>query len=272
LELRGTAGRRSLRATFSHLFVRPALAAIVRILIVVASSVSWARAQGDDLSDEFRFTISPYHDIRGNLSGAAELGYYWNPERDKQTYTVLWPDLNYRAADWVQFRAGLRTLYTDTKATADRLELRPFAGVKLFVPNEIKWNIYNYTRYEDRVIQNTDTHDWTPTQRLRSRFGVEIPLTSRAKAWQPRTWYGLTDVEPFYRFDTDRIDPLRVRGGLAYVVNTRVRVEFIYNAQFTRPAGRGGLEHTENLIHLNIKLALNKGILQRLFDGGNTDD
>jgi hypothetical protein len=107
---------------------------------------------------------------------------------------------------------------------------------------------------------------------LRSRFGVELPLTSREKAWQPKTWYALADVEPFFRFDRDTIDPLRVRGGIAYIVNSRIRMEFIYHAQFTRPTGSSGLEYTDNIFRLNIKIALNKGLMQRVFDGGDADD
>ena len=110
------------------------------------------------------------------------------------------------------------TEYTDNERSADKLELRPFAGVKLFVPNDIKWTLYNFTRYEFRDTQNLDTHDWTAYSRLRSRFGVEFPLTSRERAWEPRTWYGLADVEPIFRFDHNTIDPLYVRGGIGYVL------------------------------------------------------
>ena len=71
--------------------------------------------------------------------------------------------------------------YTDNEDSANQLELRPFTGVKLFVPNNIKWNIYNFTRYEYRALQDQDTYDWNNYSRIRSRFGVEFPLTSRAK-------------------------------------------------------------------------------------------
>jgi hypothetical protein len=80
------------------------------------------------------------------------------------------------------------------------------------------------------------------------------------------------DVEPIYRFDKNWVDPLRVRGGLAYVLNDRVRVEFIYHAQFTRPAGSSGLEYTDNIFRLNIKIGLGQGLQQRAFSGGDADD
>ncbi len=230
-----------------------------------------ARAQDDDIGNEYRLTLFPYHRISDQATGFGYLGYVNNPEKDYQTGYLGW-GVNYTLNRSVQLWGGLIGTYTDNEVSADKLELRPFVGVKLFVPNDIKWNIYNFTRYEDRVIQDQDTHNWTHTHRIRSRFGVEFPLTSREKSWQPKTWYGLADVEPFYRFDKDTIDPLRVRGGIAYIVSSRVRVEFIYHAQFTRPAGSSGLEYTDNIFRINIKIALNKGILQRVFDGGDADD
>ena len=169
-----------------------------------------------------------------------------------------------RANHSLQFSGGLLTRYTDNEQSADKLELRPFAGVKVFVPNMIKWNLYNYTRYEFRDTENLATHDWTSYSRLRSRFGVELPLTSREKAWQPKTWYGLADVEPIYRFDHDTIDPLYVRSGLGYVLNEQVRLEFIYSAQFTRPAGSSSPQYTENIFQLNLKIGFDRGILHRL--------
>ena len=108
-----------------------------------------------------------------------------------------------------------------------------------------------------------DTHVWTAYCRLRSRFGVEFPLTSRAKAWQPKKCYALADVEPIYRFAHHTIDPLYVRGGLGHVLNDRLRLEFIYYAQFTRPSG-GSLEYANNIFQVNIKISLAEGLLRRI--------
>jgi len=231
-----------------------------------------ASAQNDEpLGNEYRLTLFPYHRISDQATGFGYLGYVNNPDKDYQTGYLGW-GVNYSLSKSVQLWGGLIATYTGNEHSADKLELRPFIGPKFFLPNDWKWNIYNFTRYEYRSIQDRDTHDWTGIHRLRSRFGVEFPLTSREKAWQPKTWYALADVEPFYRFDRGTIDPFRVRGGLAYILSNRIRMEFIYHAQFTRPAGSSGLEFTDNIFRLNIKIALNKGLMQRVFDGGDADD
>jgi hypothetical protein len=235
----------------------------VALLVLFAVLAPMFSVRADDIANEYRSTIILQHPIKGNLTGFSQLEYRANPDKGYQTYDVAWPGLTYSVRPWLQLWGGLQTLYTDNERSADKLELRPFAGVKLFVPNEIKWNIYNFTRYEFRDTENLDTHDWTAYSRVRSRFGVEFPLTSRSRAWQPNSWYGLTDVEPIYRFDRATIDPLYVRGGLGYVLKDRVRLEFVYYAQFTRSGG-GPLEFTANIFQLNIRIGLGKGLLRHL--------
>jgi hypothetical protein len=47
-------------------------------------------------------------------------------------------------------------------------------------------------------------------------------------------------------------------------MHDRVHLEFIYNAQFTRPSCNGGLEHTLNVFCFYFKIGLQKGLLERL--------
>jgi uncharacterized protein DUF2490/uncharacterized protein DUF202 len=129
--------------------------------------------------------------------------------------------------------------------------------------NKHKINLYNFTRYEYRRTKDRATDQWTTVHRIRSRFGAEIPLTSLEKAWKPKTFYGIGDVEPFFRSDKKALDPFRLRAGLGYVANDRLRVEFIYHAQFGRATTDDPLEYNQNIFRLNFKLGLHQGILDR---------
>ena len=240
-------------------------AALFLFLFVLAAASLPARAQ-DDTGNEYRLTLFPSHRITDTVTGFAYLGYVWNPEKDYRTYYLGWPAATYAPNKWLQVWGGLVGLFTDNENSSDKLELRPFTGVKLFLPNERKWNIYNFTRYEYRATQDRNTRDWSDVHRLRSRFGVEFPLASKERAWKPKTFYGLADVEPYYRFDRGQVDPFRVRGGIGYVLNESVRIEFIYHAQFTHPGGSKDLEYTDNIWRINIKLGLTKGIIGRLHE------
>ena len=237
---------------------------IIFLLFLFALNSLPSPAQ-DDIGNEYRITLFPSHKITEKITGFAYLGYVWNPEKNYQTYYLGWPAACYTPKPWLQIWGGLVGLFTHNESSSDKLELRPFIGSKFFVPNKIKWNIYNFTRYEFRATQDRETRNWKNTSRLRSRFGVEFPIASPERAWQPRTFYGLADVEPYYRFDRGQFDPFRIRGGVGYIMKSvPVRIEFIYHAQFTHPSGSSGLKFTDNIFRLNIKIGLNKGIIGAL--------
>jgi hypothetical protein len=243
-----------------------ALLKLFSVLVIVGLTTASLKAQNDK-GNEYRITLFPSVKITEKFTGFAYLGYVWNPEKNYRTYYLGWPAGCYSAKSWLQLWGGLVGLYTSNENSADKLELRPFVGPKFFLPNKLKWNIYNFTRYEFRAIEDRTTHDWTNSSRLRSRFGVEIPLTTLAKAWSSGSFYTLADVEPYYRFDKGQVDPFRIRGGLGYIMKSApIRFEFIYHAQFTHPSGSTGLDFTDNIYRLNIKIGLNKGIISALMN------
>jgi hypothetical protein len=215
----------------------------------------------DDIGNEYRFTLFPSYKVTDKLTGFAYLGYVSNPEKDYRTYYLGWPAGAYSVNQWLQIWGGLVGLFTENENSADMLEMRPFTGIKVFLPNNSKWNIYNFTRYEYRDIQNRDTRDWSDKSRLRSRFGIEFPISSKERAWQTKTYYGLADVEPYYRFDNGKVDPFRLRAGVGYILNDRIRLELIYHTQFTHPNGSDDLEYTDNIYRLNVKIGMKKGII-----------
>jgi hypothetical protein len=98
-------------------------------------------------------------------------------------------------------------------------------------------------------------------------YGVDGSARTRntsafATAW---VWSFRWDVEPFYRFDQDTLDPLRLRVGLGWVMHDLVHDEFTYAMSFTRDGPDDSLEWTENIWQLNFKVARQKGLLKHLF-------
>jgi hypothetical protein len=222
-----------------------------------------------EVMNEYRITAFPSYVISDKWAGFGYLGGVSKPEGD-YTASYLGTGAYYRPADGIQLWVGLinvNTHYTTTKSNL--LELRPFVGVKFMGSNARKWRYYNWTRFEVRFTDTLDTGDWQTVYRLRNQTRIEIPLASPERAWSPKSFYVLADIEPIYRSDSGQIDPLRLRAGLGYVVNPRLLVEFQYYFQYTRPGG-GGLEHTDNIIRLNFKILSKKGLLAGL--GGDFDD
>lgn len=227
----------------------------------VAPSV--AAENNNGVPNQYELSLNPSSKITENLTGFALLSFANSPDSDLRTYTVRWPAFYYTVDKELQIWWGLNSIFSNNEGeTANTLELRPFIGPKLFIPNERKWVLFNYSRYEYRDTLNLETHRWSVENRVRSRFGFEIPLASEARAWKPKTWYVMSDVEPMYDFATDQLNPLRVRGGFGYVVSDRFQIEFIYRAQFERSNG-GPLQYNQNEFRLNFKIGLTRGIIGR---------
>jgi hypothetical protein len=229
------------------------------------------RAQSsNEVTNEWRITAFPHYPIKGNLSGFGYLGWVKNPGSDYSLWYGGAPGFVYNIKPWFQAWGGLLDIYTNNNTDAngkqDTLELRPFIGPKLFLPNKRKWNIYNFTRFEFRETYHHDTHEWTNVERVRLRFGIEAPLTSLPKSWKVKTFYGIANVEPLYRFDKDDVDPFRAQVGLGYVANSRVRIELLYYANWGRVAPSNNLQFTQNIIRLNIKVGVKHALLSHVWN------
>jgi hypothetical protein len=233
------------------------------LLLAACTILQTARAADPEITDQYRLTLELNARITTNFAGSGTLGFFANPDQENQTYRVEWPNITYLTTDWLHLSGGLLTQFTDNHDSPNQLELRPFLGAKFFVPNKAKLSIFNYTRFEYRNIENLTTHDWEHTSRLRSLFEVDVPLSSRERAWKPNTWLALASAEPFYEFNTHDISELRLGAGVGYVLSDRLRIEFTYYADFTRP-NNGALAYTENIFLLNFRFALHKGLLGAL--------
>lgn len=221
-----------------------------------------------EVLDEYRVTLFPSYTISARWTGIGYVGVVSKSDADYSAY-YLGTGAFFRPRPAIQLWVGLISVYTDSTTKSDLLELRPFTGVKFMGSNEkSKWRYYNWTRYELRLTDTLDSGDWSTVHRIRNQTRIEIPLAPVGRAWTPKSWYMLSDVEPIYRSDTGQIDPLRLRVGLGYVAKPRILVEFQYYAQYTRPGG-GGLEHTDNIFRLNFKLLTEAGLLSGL--GGDFD-
>lgn len=246
--------------------LRFALLAVALLSILAPSK----QVKAEDIDNEYRLTLLPYYPFSKEMVGFGYLGFVPSWDKDYTNY-YAGAGFTYDLTDWMQTWTGLIGSYTDGWDSEDKLEFRPFIGAKFFLPNDLGWNIYAFPRYEYRMVQGQDSHDWSYVNRLRLRLGAEIPFTSRDNAFKPNTWYGIADVEPFYRCDTDKLDPLRVRAGLGYVMGGGKRIEFIYHAQWTRP-NNGGLDYTDNIFRINFKFPLGKGPIAQAIRSLDIDD
>jgi hypothetical protein len=223
-------------------------------------------AQQNAVTNQYQVVLFPHYPVKGALSGFSEFSYANDPDGRFSSVYGEFPGFTYGPKKWLQLWTGFRVTYTNNEVKSDTLELRPFVGVKFFFAGTNRVNLYNYTRYEYRSTYTHGMAKWSHNSRIRSRFGIEIPLASAERVWKPKTFYALVDAEAFYQFNDSNWNQVRLRAGLGYVTHDRVRIEFTYGAQFGRSAPDADLLYNRNLFRLEIRVGLKRGLLARIWN------
>ena len=226
------------------------------LCLAAAAAPRLAAAQTADtpIRNEYRATLvgtRPAAD-REKVVYFAYLGVVESADKNITSLYYSPPGLIIKPKQWAEIWAGMFGIYNNYSNQDNSWELRPLVGAKFYAPNPAHMNLYNFTRLEYRSVHQSGSTTSTP--RLRNRTGMEVPFTQE-RAWTPKTFYGLADVEYFYRLNDDYLERYRIRGGLGYVLNKTWRAEFIYHAELS---GAKGVDktYTDNIWRLNIKLSL----------------
>ena len=207
------------------------------------------------VNSEYRVTFVPTYPISKNLFITTYLGYVKNTGAQSTSYYIGAPLIvTYKPSDYIELMGGAFLVVNKIKNGNDNNEFRPLLGAKFILPNDHKLNIYNWTRYEYRSFIYSDKSLNNVQNRIRNRFGIEFPISK--KAWQPDTWYGLSDFEFFYTFEKGYFDLFRQRFGAGYVVNKKVKAEFIYHLQLKKTASGLHPEWTDDIFRLNVKYGI----------------
>src|SRR5262249_11745701 len=129
-------------------------------LLIPRAAMAQATAPPEPpINDEYRITAFPTHPLFGDFVGFGYLGYVDAVDKNTKTYYLGWPGVIYkpRQAGWIEGWAGFIYVWNDIENASNTHELRPFVGVKLYVPNSAHVNVYNLTRYEWRNVTTDET-------------------------------------------------------------------------------------------------------------------
>jgi len=229
----------------------------LRVLVLTALGAAAAHAQ--DVTNDGRVAAIFAHPlVFDHFSGAP---YVWFDDQTGgvKSYRVAFPNIIYHATPWLQGWGGFIVTWTDNDASGNTRELRPYVGFKVFVPNSAHIHVFNWTRLEWRRITNTSNDTITREWRLRTRPGIEFPLS--AHAWQPGTFYGLANGELFVEHGF--IDAVRFMSGAGYIRNDRVRVDLNYVFELSRSAPSDALAYSDNSFRLDFKYSFKQGLLHK---------
>jgi Protein of unknown function (DUF2490) len=211
-----------------------------------------ANQNNNDITNEYRLTLVISRPVSEKVTLFGYLGVVKAPDKSVSTLYYSPPGVIYSPKPWLELWAGMFGLYNKNQKAANSWELRPLLGVKFYIPNKLHANLYSFTRQEFRFINQN--HNTTTIPRLRNRVGIDIPL-SQTKAWTPKTFYTMTDVEPIWRLDNKSLQLIRARAGLGYIISKTYRAEFIYYAEFSGDKGQPK-NYTGNIWRLNFKITL----------------
>jgi len=194
-------------------------------------SILWLHAE-DKTGKQIRIDVVPQWyskdkiKVYGQISIRKEFNY-----NDWVRYVVK-PSIAYSLDDSWSLRGGLGLLYTDNKdlngfVIPNRLEVRPFQGLKYNYAINKTWALSAYGRLEERFDFNTQTKESTNSLRLR----LKISATYKFDALQTGKYYRLmfnaegfsTLSEAIHQIDEKHRVSLAIERILSH--NQKVKVE-----------------------------------------------
>ena len=212
-------------------------------LLLVLVAFDALRVQAQDVANDGRVGVTFAHPTLFDDFSGAPYFLFDDQTGGVKTYRVAFPNIIYHATPWLQGWGGFIVRWTDNQTSGNTRELRPYVGVKVFVPNSGHIHLYDWTRLEWRRITNTESNTITRAWRFRTRPGVEFPLSTRA--WQPGTFYGLANGELLVEHGF--IDGVRFMSGAGYIKNDRVHSTRLRPRDVTDVVERRARLHVQQL-------------------------
>ena len=111
----------------------------------------------EKINSEFRLTLVPTIPINKKVFFTTYLGYVNNTGIKTSSFYVGAPGIvTYKINPVVEVMSGAFLIMNNSKEGDDFKEFRPFAGLKLKLPNAGNLHIFNWTRYKFRSFTYAD--------------------------------------------------------------------------------------------------------------------
>ena len=215
------------------------------------SGVAQTAADDDKpITNEYRTTLIVTKPINKKLILFGYYGFAKLPHKDTNSVFFSPPNIVYAVKPWMELWLAAVFTVSKIKNSSDSWEFRPVAGIKFYVPTKTKLDISVLTRYEDKLV--TKDGDTTSTPRFRTRPAIGIPFAKGDRAWKPKTFYMIQDIEPIWRLDTHNLALIRWRTIGGYVIKQGLNMEFMYHMEFSGDRGQPK-NYTGNIWRLGFR-------------------
>ncbi len=168
--------------------------------------------------------------------------------------------LEYSVTQHIDLIAYTGLSYTEQLDSYNTFEVRPGLGTRVYLTPANRVQVRVLLRVDQRNFENLEDNTWTQSYRPRIRFESLIPI-NQDSYYKDNMWYGIADVEwLFVQTDLKErfANRFRMRTGLGYRLNGRLRFEFIYMLQQSRNGIDQQFESTDNIFRFRVKHYLRK--------------
>ncbi len=151
---------------------RAARLAFLSLTLAVWAFATPVHAQ-DDVSTQIWVDYNPRWSWPSGLQLYGDLGVRTELDRNGWGRVVVRPGLRGPIGRGFELTGGIGGFYTANQLAADRLEIRPFQGVRATWPRKLL-PLGHYARLEERL--EFETADWTLDASLRFRYRLQTQL------------------------------------------------------------------------------------------------
>ncbi len=228
------------------------------LLVVSLSRQHHALAQEQErVTDEQLWgDLYGHYYISDKLEFYGDVGLRLLLEDPSWTQFYIRPSVRYHYRPILEFHGGLGLALTNNAdVQSDKLEIRPFQGVKVGWPTLGGLRLVHYVRLEERLFFFTDeawAHDFQ--LRFRYRLSTKIPLRRLS---QERKWFIALSGEGFGEVGPDVEERFsnrtRFSVGLGHAVNETWAVGFHVVLQQSRTGKDAVFETTDYLFQLKLR-------------------
>ena len=207
----------------------------------------------------------------GQLWLDAELNYTYKQRflfQDELSYQTLisggnkWYSLNstpafeYNLNSHFDLISAVPLSYTLQNDGLNTFEVRAMVGTRVYLTPTKRAQLRALVRWENRWSHDEKNDTWDIGNRLRLRAECVYPLNKHTY-FEDKMWYWLNDFEIFLTTSKDIPERFanraRLRTGIGYRLNYKLRFEAIYTCQFSRNTINDKFDSQSNILRLRLK-------------------
>ncbi len=166
------------------------------------------------------------------------------------------PGFEYNLNSHFDLVSAIPLSYTFQKDDLNTFEIRAMVGFRAYLTPTRRTQLRALVRWEDRWLHQEKSGTWNIGNRIRLRGECIYPLNKRSYS-DDKVWYWLGDVELFLGTSNDVperfANRIRLRTGIGYRLNYKLRFEAIYLRQLSRNTIDNDFDLQSNILRLRLK-------------------